>query len=75
MTVRPRLAARIANRRAANWTLENAPWTPAKAARHVMGKPAGWGYRLEDDRLAREPVFADRLAYRRTASRPVGQYP
>src|SRR4051812_49907029 len=52
LMVRPRLAARIANRRAANWTLENAPWTPAKAARHVIGKLAGWGYRLDNDREA-----------------------
>ncbi|GGU46750.1 hypothetical protein [Streptomyces violascens] len=47
VVVRPRLVARIANRRAANWTLENAPWTPAKAARHVVGKLAEWGYRLD----------------------------
>ncbi|MGW1871254.1 hypothetical protein ACWCPS_37670 [Streptomyces mauvecolor] len=52
MLVRPRLAARIANRRAANWTLENAPWAPAKAARHVIGKLAGWGYHLDTDREA-----------------------
>lgn len=44
--VRPRLSARIANRRAANWTLENAPWTPAKAARHVTVKLGEWGYLL-----------------------------
>ncbi|WP_406503158.1 hypothetical protein [Streptomyces sp. NBC_00212] len=52
VTVRPRLAARIANRRAANWTLENAPWTPAKAARHVVGKLAEWGYRVDADKEA-----------------------
>ncbi|MFI6690035.1 hypothetical protein [Streptomyces sp. NPDC050485] len=50
--VRPRPAARIANRRAANWTLENAPWTPAKAGRHVTAKLAEWGYRLDHDREA-----------------------
>ncbi|MEV5942184.1 hypothetical protein [Streptomyces sp. NPDC051994] len=50
VVVRPRLAARIANRRAANWTLENAPWSPAKAARYVVGKLAEWGYRLDGDR-------------------------
>ncbi|KOU44870.1 hypothetical protein, partial [Streptomyces sp. WM6378] len=48
--VRPRLAARIANRRAANWTLENAPWAPAKAGRYVAGKLADWGYRLDGER-------------------------
>ncbi|RCH59727.1 hypothetical protein DT019_38070 [Streptomyces sp. SDr-06] len=50
--IRPRLAARIANRRAANWTLENAPWSPAKAGRHVIGKLAEWGYRLDAAREA-----------------------
>ncbi|KOU44914.1 hypothetical protein, partial [Streptomyces sp. WM6378] len=50
--VRPRLAARIANRRAANWTLENAPWAPAKAGRHVTAKLAEWGYRLDSVREA-----------------------
>ncbi|KOU49976.1 hypothetical protein ADK54_10340 [Streptomyces sp. WM6378] len=50
--VRPRLAARIANRRAANWTLENAPWTPAKAGQHVTAKLGEWGYRLTEDREA-----------------------
>jgi hypothetical protein len=50
--VRPRLAARIANRRAANWTLENAPWSPAKAGRHVIGKLAEWGYTLTADQKA-----------------------
>lgn len=30
--VRPLLVTRIVNRRTANWALENAPWTPAKAA-------------------------------------------
>lgn len=48
--VRPRLAARIANRRAANWTLENASWAPAKAGRYVAGKLGDWGYRLDDER-------------------------
>ncbi|KOU50875.1 hypothetical protein ADK54_09500 [Streptomyces sp. WM6378] len=52
VAVRPRLAARIANRRAANWTLENAPWTPRKTARHVVGKLAEWGYRLETGKEA-----------------------
>lgn len=50
--VRPRLAARIANRRAANWTLENAPWSPAKAGRHVTEKLAEWGYQLDSGREA-----------------------
>ncbi|MGW2858835.1 hypothetical protein [Streptomyces sp. NPDC001205] len=50
--VRPRLAARIANRRAASWGLENAPWSPAKPGRHVFGKLAEWGYRLDSEREA-----------------------
>ncbi|MFI6475279.1 hypothetical protein ACIBL5_34080 [Streptomyces sp. NPDC050516] len=50
--VRARLVARIVNRRAANWMLENAPWTPGKAGRHVIGKLAEWGYRLDSDREA-----------------------
>lgn len=50
--VRPRLAARIANRRAANWTLENAPWSPVKAGRHVVTKLTEWGYRLDHEREA-----------------------
>ena len=50
--VRPRLSARIANRRAANWTLENAPWTPAKAGRYVVTKLTEWGYTLTGDREA-----------------------
>ncbi|MFD9823289.1 hypothetical protein [Streptomyces violascens] len=50
--VRPRLAARIANRRAANWTLESAPWTPAKAGRYIVGKLGEWGHHLDSDREA-----------------------
>ncbi|MFE4869166.1 hypothetical protein [Streptomyces sp. NPDC056682] len=50
--VRPRLAVRIANRRAADWTLENAPWTPAKAGRYIVGKPGEWGHHLDSDREA-----------------------
>ncbi|MEV8527476.1 hypothetical protein AB0451_25540 [Streptomyces sp. NPDC052000] len=49
---RPRLAVRIANRRAANWTLENAPWTPAKAGRYIVCKPGEWGHHLDSDREA-----------------------
>jgi hypothetical protein len=39
-----RPAALIRNRRAINWGLENAPWTPGKAARHVVEQLTGWGY-------------------------------
>ncbi|MGI5484884.1 hypothetical protein [Streptomyces lavendofoliae] len=45
----PRLRARIANRRAANWTLDAQPWAAksagSKAARNVGDKLTGWGYR------------------------------
>jgi hypothetical protein len=49
VAAQPRLRARIANRRAANWTLDAAPWAHAsagpKASRNVQEKLAGWGYR------------------------------
>jgi hypothetical protein len=45
VATRPRLRAVISNRRAANWTLENAPWSPAKASRHVLGQLDTWHYR------------------------------
>lgn len=54
VAVQPRLRARIANRRAANWTLENAPWTPPKAGRAVVAKLRSWGYPLRDDHRAAE---------------------
>ncbi|MFI6645339.1 hypothetical protein [Streptomyces sp. NPDC050504] len=39
-----RPAAVISNRRAASWVLENAPWSPKKAARHVVDQLATWGH-------------------------------
>ncbi|POX37730.1 hypothetical protein C3486_26960 [Streptomyces sp. Ru73] len=41
----PRPAARIANRRAASWALENAPWSPTTARKHVTQQLTTWGYR------------------------------
>lgn len=53
VAARPRLRARIANRRAANWTLDAQPWASKsagpKAARQVLGKLGDWGYRLPAD--------------------------
>ncbi|MFE9369412.1 hypothetical protein ACFYM2_06490 [Streptomyces sp. NPDC006711] len=54
VATRPRMRAAIGNRRAANWALENAPWTPAKAGRHVLGQLDAWRYRPV-------PALADRL--------------
>ncbi|MGA4960270.1 hypothetical protein [Streptomyces lavendulocolor] len=49
VVAQPRLRARIANRRAANWTLDAAPWAHKsagpKASRNVAEKLTGWGYR------------------------------
>ncbi|MFI8932553.1 hypothetical protein ACIG3E_33435 [Streptomyces sp. NPDC053474] len=42
--VRRRPAALIANRRAANWALECAPWSEAKAATKVVEQLRSWGY-------------------------------
>ncbi|MEU9703023.1 hypothetical protein [Streptomyces sp. NPDC047981] len=47
--VQPRLRARIANRRAANWTYEAAAWSGPKAARAVVEKTTAWGYRVLQD--------------------------
>ncbi|WP_229861584.1 hypothetical protein [Streptomyces xanthochromogenes] len=44
IATRPRPRAVISNRRAANWTLENAPWSPAKAGRHILGQLEAWHY-------------------------------
>ncbi|MEU2955642.1 hypothetical protein [Streptomyces xanthochromogenes] len=44
VAARPRMRAVISNRRAANWTLDNAPWTPAKAGRHILGQLDAWHY-------------------------------
>ncbi|MEU1078511.1 MULTISPECIES: hypothetical protein [unclassified Streptomyces] len=41
-----RPAAVIRNRRAANWALENAPWSPPKAATRVVEQLADWGFVL-----------------------------
>ncbi|WP_308376645.1 hypothetical protein [Streptomyces sp. ISL-99] len=51
---RPRLRARIANRRAANWTYETAPWSAPKAGRDTVDKLRSWGYRLGADHTAEE---------------------
>ncbi|MER5891276.1 hypothetical protein ABT160_46355 [Streptomyces sp. NPDC001941] len=45
---RRRVAAVIRNRRAANWTLENAPWTPAKTGRLVVEQLIAWSYPLRE---------------------------
>lgn len=58
VVVQPRLRARIANRRAANWPLDTAPWARSsvapKAGRNVVQKLEAWGYRLPAD----SPVHA-----------------
>lgn len=54
VATRPRPRALISNRRAANWTLDNAPWTPAKAGRHILGQLDAWHYQPA-------PALADRL--------------
>ncbi|MFJ8311088.1 MULTISPECIES: hypothetical protein [unclassified Streptomyces] len=59
---RPRLSARIANRRAANWTLENGPWSPAKAARYVTAKLEEWGYQLGEARTTGIVAVTELLA-------------
>ncbi|MFD9904030.1 hypothetical protein [Streptomyces sp. NPDC059063] len=41
---RRRPAALIANRRAANWVLESAPWSQAKAATKVVEQLRSWGH-------------------------------
>ncbi|GGV53213.1 hypothetical protein [Streptomyces spectabilis] len=41
---RRRAAALIANRRAANWALESAPWSQAKTAAKVVEQLRSWGY-------------------------------
>jgi hypothetical protein len=60
--VRSRLAARIVNHRVANWTLENASWTPAKVARYVTGKLGEWGYRLTEERAGSITAVTELLA-------------
>ena len=44
----PRARMALANRQAANWTMEAAPWSAAKASRMVVGRLHGWGYRQAD---------------------------
>lgn len=39
-----RPAAFIRNRRVINWRLENAPWSPGKAAGNVVEQLTAWGY-------------------------------
>ncbi|MFJ6238966.1 hypothetical protein ACIQH0_33345 [Streptomyces griseus] len=45
-TARARMQVR--NRRAANWTLEAAPWSAGKASGFVLGRLHEWGYREAD---------------------------
>ncbi len=40
----PRARMQVRNRRAANWTLEAAPWAVGKAGRAVVGRLHEWGY-------------------------------
>ncbi|OII65837.1 hypothetical protein BJP40_15455 [Streptomyces sp. CC53] len=53
-----RVRARIANRRAGNWTYSAEPWatgsTPRRAGRDILERLRTWGYRLADD----HPVVA-----------------
>lgn len=44
----PRARMQVRNRRAANWTLEAAPWAAGKAGRVVVGRLHEWGYRQAD---------------------------
>jgi hypothetical protein len=58
VATRSRLRARIANRRAGNWTYDTAPWasssSPSKAGDDVLSRLRAWGYHLPDD----HPVVA-----------------
>ncbi|MFF8382324.1 hypothetical protein ACF053_01565 [Streptomyces kanasensis] len=58
VATRARLRARIANRRAGNWTYDTAPWasssSPSKAGDDVLARLRAWGYHLSDD----HPVVA-----------------
>nr|WP_202461898.1 hypothetical protein [Streptomyces sp. SID8374] len=42
----------VRNRRAANWQLEAASWSPGKAAAHVLRRLHEWGYDGEVDGVA-----------------------
>ncbi|WP_405697758.1 hypothetical protein [Streptomyces sp. NBC_01185] len=44
----PRVRMEMRNRRAANWTLEAAPWSAGKASRAVVSRLHEWGYRQAD---------------------------
>ncbi len=46
--VRGRARMSVANRRAATWGLEAAPWTAGKASREVVAKLHTWGYTAAD---------------------------
>ncbi|MGW8726127.1 hypothetical protein ACWGNF_08880 [Streptomyces sp. NPDC055808] len=53
VAARSRLRAAISNRRAANWALENAPWSPGKAGRHVLDQLDAWHLRPSTGPAAR----------------------
>ncbi|MEU3881753.1 hypothetical protein [Streptomyces californicus] len=44
----PRARMQVRNRRAANWSLEAAPWSAKKACAHVLERLHEWGYRETD---------------------------
>ncbi|WOI61145.1 hypothetical protein [Streptomyces fradiae] len=52
VVVRPRVRARIANRRAGNWAYDTAPWAapsvPKRASRAVLDRLRSWGHRLPE---------------------------
>ncbi|WP_063760855.1 hypothetical protein [Streptomyces aureocirculatus] len=59
--VRVRTSVVIRDRRAANWALENAPWSPRRAAEDVVRKVGEWGLLNEKADKARTLAQLTRL--------------